>query len=866
MAIMHLAVRPQGRAQGKSAAGVLCYRTGCNLVNIRSGRMNRGEERSGRGDILHTGRAGFDGIHPFWLQSGLQEVADRIELSEKHRRACLGRDVVAALPCELSLQHQIELAEFLAVWLATRYGTAVFYAVHRPDPTGDKRNVHVHCYLLDRRVRDDGMLGEKVKELRWDGGSGARELVAMRTEWARMVNGALAEAGHDARVTAERTRPAHDPAIHMGPEQMAKERREQEAAGIAPNGKGVLDRVGTHSTPKAKAAAAAIRRQRVRQAATPEAFAPEGRLPRGRARRIRPGTARQKLDSIREDAQALEQELIAIQHEIAEREAEYPEQTHELRTRLDRQSKGRRSREDRAAERGSRKRKRRKSSTPVAGVAAHSADSSEPATDPASPSGNDEETPVSITRPMPEMPLREDQEKNREHPGTPPAATHPADERDSGSSCPIAAAHPHETDEEMQREGQRLDDTLVQTQYFELEQVLETNEHVTAALREEEFAIEEDAHAAAMHQLEPEMSAIQDDGYRATAWDLDESLALWEEQIESGEIILKWDPDDHLAELPPIEDEFPGAVQEPYVGLMADTDLPPYSVEDEHDSEAPPSLDPFTDTIGLANSGDDDIDAGTSIVLATGPEANETGSPLSFDADEHSDRTSQIVDDGALVPAPDATVELISTVGDLDNASADLINAGKHVSDDAGAPLLPDINREKIEKEVVVMVNGMLARIAEESDDGFDRSPDCEMIKRVDQSVRFHLYGSNQHASLADELHAASRRRVEGGEEQETDLWMRWTPEARIHAPVKTHRMATTAARKFISYWEPRNRSGEPIPRKRTFADWVADSIAVIATIIAAAVVDEIEDWRRERHLERLQKKTSRARRTGRGD
>ena len=166
------------RAKGKTAAHEIRY-------------VERGGEYASRADdVLSLGLAGPD-------------LGDwrSVDAAENHCRACVARTMEVAIPYQLSIAEQTDVAQIHADYLRSTYGIAVRFALHRPSGKkgSDPRNTHVHFVLSTRRVDDHGRHQEKVRQ--FDKHCGGRKAVAaMRGHWQDTVNMALFLAGRDERL------------------------------------------------------------------------------------------------------------------------------------------------------------------------------------------------------------------------------------------------------------------------------------------------------------------------------------------------------------------------------------------------------------------------------------------------------------------------------------------------------------------------------------------------------------------------------------------------------------------------------------------------------------------------------------------
>lgn len=136
---------------------------------------------------------------------GTDRAAFWNEVERHHKRgdAVLAREVIIALPAELTEGQRSELAESFAIELSNKYGVAVDLALHAPDRDGSQLNFHAHILKTACHVDQAGTLGKKAVEL--DPIHCARHKIDdsvawMRPRWAQLVNESLERAGFAGRV------------------------------------------------------------------------------------------------------------------------------------------------------------------------------------------------------------------------------------------------------------------------------------------------------------------------------------------------------------------------------------------------------------------------------------------------------------------------------------------------------------------------------------------------------------------------------------------------------------------------------------------------------------------------------------------
>jgi len=205
MAIYHMDVKTFGRAKGGRATRAAAYRAG---ERIRDERTREVYNHSGRDDVVHKEimlPAEFAGDHQ------LDWARDRSVLwnAAEHTVRCnarVAREVMVALPPELTPQQRTQLVRNFSQELADRFRCAVDTTIHLPRPGSDARNHHAHLLMSTREVTPEGLGQRTTLELsgmeRHARGLGSYkdEFVSVRERWADVTNEALREAGLQARV------------------------------------------------------------------------------------------------------------------------------------------------------------------------------------------------------------------------------------------------------------------------------------------------------------------------------------------------------------------------------------------------------------------------------------------------------------------------------------------------------------------------------------------------------------------------------------------------------------------------------------------------------------------------------------------
>lgn len=185
MAIFHLSVKTISRSSGRSSVGAAAYRSGERLVNELAGSVHDFGRKKGIGFsavLLPKGA-------PEWM-GNRQELWNAVEQAEARVNSRTARELVLALPVELSADEQVELLTgFVRAELVGR-GMVADVNLH----DADSHNPHAHVLLTTRCVGPGGF-GGKVRD--WDR---VELLEGWRMAWAERCNATLAESGSATRV------------------------------------------------------------------------------------------------------------------------------------------------------------------------------------------------------------------------------------------------------------------------------------------------------------------------------------------------------------------------------------------------------------------------------------------------------------------------------------------------------------------------------------------------------------------------------------------------------------------------------------------------------------------------------------------
>jgi len=225
MAIYSLQMKIISRSAGRSVVAAAAYRAAENIGDDRLGVVWDFTRKQG---VLHS-EIMMPESAPEWAQdrAELWNMAERAEdKSTRRQAAATGRDIILALPHELSDEQRLDAVRALARNLIQRYGVAIDFAIHAPDRHGDQRNYHAHLLMTTRRVGPDGF-GIKTRELD-DYTRGPREIEIIRKTWERIGNRALRQAGIDEHIDCRSFADQgldRDATVHLGPVASGMERK-----------------------------------------------------------------------------------------------------------------------------------------------------------------------------------------------------------------------------------------------------------------------------------------------------------------------------------------------------------------------------------------------------------------------------------------------------------------------------------------------------------------------------------------------------------------------------------------------------------------------------------------------------------------
>jgi Ti-type conjugative transfer relaxase TraA len=184
MAIYHFSGTIITRSQGRSAVACAAYRSGEELYDDR---YDKTHDYTKKQDVVFTEILLLDHA-PLWMKDR-EKLWNFVEKSEKRKDTQLSREFNFALPRELTLAQNIELAKAFV-----SKGMVVDLCIHDGKMKNGERQPHAHIMLTMREVTPDGF-GQKVRE--WNQ---KENLLLWREAWADIANKHLFLHEHDIKI------------------------------------------------------------------------------------------------------------------------------------------------------------------------------------------------------------------------------------------------------------------------------------------------------------------------------------------------------------------------------------------------------------------------------------------------------------------------------------------------------------------------------------------------------------------------------------------------------------------------------------------------------------------------------------------
>ena len=195
MAIYHCSLRSFSREKGHSAVAAAAYRSGENLKDDRTGKSHNYQNRKGVAESFILLPRKVDDTYRNRII-----LWNAAESSETRKNSRVAREVILALPYELTDNQRLSLTRDMAAYLVEKYRVAVDCAIHTPiEKDGhDSRNHHAHLLFTTRELGREGF-GKKTRILD-DREQGPVQVELIRDVWEMLANDALKTAGFEARI------------------------------------------------------------------------------------------------------------------------------------------------------------------------------------------------------------------------------------------------------------------------------------------------------------------------------------------------------------------------------------------------------------------------------------------------------------------------------------------------------------------------------------------------------------------------------------------------------------------------------------------------------------------------------------------
>lgn len=196
----HFEMHPIARSKGQSVVHTAAYNARMQLVDDRNERITNDYSR--KGDLL------FSGIFapkeaPAWAQDR-NKLWNEVEAADHKKNARPARNIIVALPSELTDEQRKHLVTDFARETFSRRGIVADVNIHAAHDHGDVRNIHAHILISTRQLEAEGFADHKVYDL-----DRTQTLEIWREKFANMSARALERAGYEKE--AERWRHGYEP-------------------------------------------------------------------------------------------------------------------------------------------------------------------------------------------------------------------------------------------------------------------------------------------------------------------------------------------------------------------------------------------------------------------------------------------------------------------------------------------------------------------------------------------------------------------------------------------------------------------------------------------------------------------------------
>jgi len=217
VAIYHYDCSIIKRSLGSSSVASAAYRSSENILDEKTGTTHDYTKKKG---VLHTEIITPDNV-PDWTKNRHQ-LWNAVEAAEKRKDSQLAREIMVALPNELTKAQRLELVRNYITEQFITKGMIADLAIHAPNRKGDNRNYHAHILLTMRKITAEGFGN---KERAWNAKA---NIYQWREQWQHHTNRMLREAGLDCQIDGR----SHakkgldkEPLLHLGVHATALERK-----------------------------------------------------------------------------------------------------------------------------------------------------------------------------------------------------------------------------------------------------------------------------------------------------------------------------------------------------------------------------------------------------------------------------------------------------------------------------------------------------------------------------------------------------------------------------------------------------------------------------------------------------------------
>ena len=217
VAIFHCDVTVLSRSDGRSSTAAAAYRAAEKIHDERSGQSHDYTRKQGvsHSEIITPSNA------PDWTHDR-SKLWNAVEQAEKRLDAQLAREIIVALPHELSEEQRLNLVREYIKDQFTSQGMIADFAIHAPNKEGDERNHHAHILLTMRDITPEGF-GNKNRQ--WNLKA---NVYKWRQGWEQHSNHVLEQAGLDCRIDSRSLADKglnQEPRQHLGVHANAIERK-----------------------------------------------------------------------------------------------------------------------------------------------------------------------------------------------------------------------------------------------------------------------------------------------------------------------------------------------------------------------------------------------------------------------------------------------------------------------------------------------------------------------------------------------------------------------------------------------------------------------------------------------------------------